>query len=166
MTCTVNGDTGVSAVQDGVVQQSDLAANVVGKGPAFSAQKNAGVVFSTVALTDVTFTAELFDTNNAYDGVSVFTVPVSGVYLVEANLITDVFSGGLASAVVRNGSVVARGVAGLGTSGINSSSSVVSLLQLNAGDTLKVQAISTVAANSNTSLAGANHFSAALVRAA
>lgn len=36
MTTQIDGSTGVSKVQGGVVVQADLAANVAGNGPAFS----------------------------------------------------------------------------------------------------------------------------------
>jgi len=44
MTVTVNGTTGVSLVQDGVVVQADLAANVAGNGPVFNVIASTGAI--------------------------------------------------------------------------------------------------------------------------
>lgn len=81
MTTVITGDTGVSAIQDGAVAQADLAANVVGNGPAFSAYLTGTQTLSAGAFTNIIPNIEEFDTANAFsDGI--FTAPVAGYYLL------------------------------------------------------------------------------------
>lgn len=87
MTTTVNGDTGVSAVQPNSVSQDDLAANVVGKGPAFSASGGGGITTNTTAKV-VNINVEQFDTNNCYLN-SRFTPNVAGYYQITGGISGD-----------------------------------------------------------------------------
>jgi hypothetical protein len=85
MAVTIDGTTGVSLVQDGVITQADLAANVVGNGPAFSATRNGNgnQTVSAATYTKVLFPAEEFDTNSNFAS-STFTPTVAGYYQLNA----------------------------------------------------------------------------------
>jgi hypothetical protein len=83
MSVTINGDTGVSKVQDGVVVQADLATGVAGTGPAFSATQSAGTSLTTSVTTKILFATEEFDTNSNFAS-STFTPTVAGYYQVSA----------------------------------------------------------------------------------
>lgn len=85
MTVIIDGTTGVSAVQAGVVQQGDLAANVAGNGPAFSATRNGAgnQTVSAATYTKVLFPTEEFDTNSNFAS-STFTPTVAGYYQINA----------------------------------------------------------------------------------
>lgn len=85
MTVIIDGTTGISAVQAGAVEQSDLAANVVGNGPAFSAYNSTAQTFADSTYTKVTFDVEEFDTNNNFAS-SRFTPTVAGYYSITAYL--------------------------------------------------------------------------------
>lgn len=83
MPVTIDGDTGVSKVQDGVVIQADLASNVAGTGPAFSAYKSGNQTISSSVDTKLTFDLEEFDASSCYDtSTSRFTPNVAGYYQV------------------------------------------------------------------------------------
>lgn len=82
MTTQINGDTGVSAVQDGSVQQSDLAANVVGNGPVFvGANPGSGSITNNTP-TKLNLTPNV-DTNAYWNAPNNRYVPqVAGYYSV------------------------------------------------------------------------------------
>jgi hypothetical protein len=83
MTCVISGDTGVSAVQTGAVQQGDLAANVAGNGPVFKAVVSAVIAVASTFTKCAPFTQEEFDTNNNFDHTSGrFTPTIAGYYQV------------------------------------------------------------------------------------
>lgn len=86
MTVIIDGTTGVSAVQAGVVTQSDLAAGVAGNGPAFSAYQSSAQTLSSSTLTKIQFQTEEYDTNSAFDNATNyrFTPLVAGYYVVSA----------------------------------------------------------------------------------
>lgn len=92
MTITINGSGtigGLSAggLPDATVQQADLATNVVGNGPSFSAYKATNQTVTNGAYTKITFTTEEFDTNSNYDATnSKFQPTVAGYYWVTAQL--------------------------------------------------------------------------------
>ena len=95
MPLVLNGDGNITGLTpgglpDASITQSELAAGVVGNGPAFSAYKSANQtgVASTV-FTKVTFNTEEFDTNSNYDtSTSRFTPTVAGYYQFNWNLDT------------------------------------------------------------------------------
>jgi hypothetical protein len=109
MTVTISGTTGIDKVVDGSIGQADLAANVVGNGPVFSASAPTSnqSVTSGVA-TKVALTRELFDTANAFDSTtnSRFQPTVAGYYQVNGRVRGGASSGlTLVLAVIRkNGS--------------------------------------------------------------
>ena len=84
MPTQISGSTGVSKVQDGVIAQADLAANVAGNGPAFSAYQSVVQSVSST-LSKLIFQTEEFDTNANYDPVlSRFTPSTPGYYQINA----------------------------------------------------------------------------------
>ena len=106
MAVTINGTTGVSLVQDGVVVQADLAAGVAGNGPAFSAYLSANQSVTSSVWTKLTVNTEVFDTNNNFDSTTNyrFTPTVAGYYQI--NLSIAFGSGGataLSSQLYKNG---------------------------------------------------------------
>jgi hypothetical protein len=80
MPTTINGTTGVSKVQDDVIEQADLKAGVAGTGPAFSAYKSADQSLANVTSTKILFETEEFDTAS-YFASSRFTPTIAGYYL-------------------------------------------------------------------------------------
>ena len=112
MTVTIDGTTGVSAVQAGVVEQGDLAANVAGNGPAFSVYANAVQTVSVNTFTKIAFQVEDFDTASAFDNATNyrFTPQVAGYYQVNGLLWMNgtVTTNQGILALYKNGSAVAR----------------------------------------------------------
>lgn len=110
MTTTISGDTGVSAVQTGVVQQVDLAANVVGNGPAFYARESTGTSLAASGATKMLYATEMFDTNNNFAS-SRFTPTVAGYYLITGTAqYSTPGAGSNWVSVYKNGSEDIRGV--------------------------------------------------------
>lgn len=81
MTTQIDGSTGASKVQDGVIVQADLGSNVVGNGPTYGA---AGATLQSIAAnTEVKLNAtlEVWDTAGCYDSTnSRFQPSVAGYY--------------------------------------------------------------------------------------
>jgi hypothetical protein len=86
MSVTINGTTGVSLVQDGVIAQSDLATGVAGTGPAFSAYRSGNQTVTSGVQTKVQCNTEVFDTASCYDNATNyrFTPNVAGYYQISA----------------------------------------------------------------------------------
>jgi hypothetical protein len=85
---TINGSgtiTGLSAggLPDATIQQADLATNVSGNGPAFSAYPSAGTTLSVNTWTKINYANELWDTNSNYAS-SRFTPTIAGYYQINA----------------------------------------------------------------------------------
>jgi hypothetical protein len=122
---TINGSgtiTGLSAggLPDAIIQQADLAANVAGNGPAFSAYQSSLQSIPSGTFTKIVFDTEEFDTNSNYNntGSTVGSNPsysflptVAGYYQVTA---ICWFSGGLAvqpaTSIYKNGAEFKRGI--------------------------------------------------------
>jgi len=90
MTVTINGSgtiTGINAggLPDAIITQAELATNVVGTGPAFSATPTTTQAVTTATFTKVTLGTENFDTNNNFAS-SRFTPTVAGYYQLNASL--------------------------------------------------------------------------------
>ena len=85
MATVIDGDTGVSRVQDGVIAQADLATGVAGTGPIFSARQTANQSITANTWTKINFGTENYDSANCYDtSTSVFTPNVAGYYLISS----------------------------------------------------------------------------------
>lgn len=109
MTTQISGTTGVSRVQDGPVTQADLAANVVGNGPAFSAYLSAGQSITSGVTTKINFDAETFDLGACFAS-SKFTPQVAGYYQINARL--QSVAAGTSVAIIllyKNGTELQRG---------------------------------------------------------
>lgn len=90
MATVISGDTGVSQVQAGSINQDDLAANVVGKGPAFTASWLTSLGTTTGAL-KLQITEET-DTANCYTAGR-FQPTVAGYYQINASALFSTSSG-------------------------------------------------------------------------
>ena len=118
MTTTISGTTGINKVQSGVVEQGDLAANVAGNGPAFSAFANANQnLAASNTLYKISFNAEAFDTNSNFDS-SRFTPTVAGYYQISTMLAMTATSPSNSQAYLFKNGVAAKflGVNGAGAS--------------------------------------------------
>jgi hypothetical protein len=90
MPITINGSgtvTGITAggLPDAIITQPELAANVAGNGPAFSAYGSQTI--SNSVATKCVLSTEIFDTNNNFDPTTNyrFTPTVSGYYQINLN---------------------------------------------------------------------------------
>jgi hypothetical protein len=171
MSTIVDGTTGVSLVQDGVVVQADLAANVVGNGPAFRSYMSAAQTFATTADTKVNFDTSDFDTSSSFSSGS-YTPPVAGYYQVNARLMarTAAAAGVTLSLYLRKDTNTVRSasVAVPGTA-FDVELSVSGLVYMNGANYFEVWAGSTSASTTTLNPSGAvyaTEFSAALVRKA
>ena len=84
----------------------------MGNGPAFSAYPNTAQNIANVTNTKVSFSAEVFDTNNCYDPTTNyrFTPTVAGYYQVSACLTLNAGSSGVNTCYIyKNGSAVLGG---------------------------------------------------------
>lgn len=88
MPTNISGTTGVSQVQDGVIVQADLASNVAGTGPAFSAYQSVAQSFGAATETKIQFQSEEFDTGSAFDSTTNyrFQPTIAGYYQIEGNI--------------------------------------------------------------------------------
>ena len=83
MPTVIDGDTGVSQVQNGVIVQADLASGVVGNGPIFSARQTSNQTITSNVWTKINFGTENYDSASCYDtSTSTFTPNVAGYYLI------------------------------------------------------------------------------------
>lgn len=90
MTMTISGDGTIGGLVAGglpnaTVVQADLAANVAGNGPAFSAYAAASTTVGYNVNTKILFDTEEFDTNNNFAS-SRFTPTVAGYYQLNWNV--------------------------------------------------------------------------------
>ncbi len=88
MTTNINGTTGVSLIQDGVVAQADLAANVAGNGPAFNVYLNTLQLLTSGNYAKILFDAANFDTASAFDLTTNhrFQPSVAGYYQINLSV--------------------------------------------------------------------------------
>ena len=177
MSLILDGDTGVSQVQNGVIVQADLASGVAGTGPAFSAYTSASQSISNITFTKIQINTENFDTNSNFDPTTNyrFTPTVAGYYQVNGCV------NGVASGVIRavrayiykNGSALKLGnFADIGTGATAAtimSGSVHDLIYMN-GTTDYLELYTWIQNNSGTLTIGTGdsltYFSGFLARAA
>ena len=170
MSTTISGDTGVSQVQDGVITQADLATNVAGNGPAFSAyQSTAQSALPATTWTKISLQTEEFDTNSNFDSATNyrFTPTVAGYYQLNAGIQFNGTSSAALAGIYKNGTVYKWGVYAVYPSGVGSPGSVVSSLVYLNGSTDYVEfygytgsSLAPVASSNTT------YFNGALVRSA
>lgn len=161
MTVVIDGTTGIDAVQNGTVAQADLAANVAGNGPAFSAYQSSLQTLGSATNTKILFQSSDFITNSSFDtSTSRFTPNIAGYYMMTAQV--QFATGSYATRIIfyKNGGIAAYGASG----------TVVTqgsfLIYLN-GTTDYIEIYATTATGQNTTTGvGITFFQAALVRAA
>jgi len=104
MTTTVNGTTGVSRVQDGVVVQADLATNVAGNGPAFRAYQQTTATSVGASGVKIAFDGETFDTDNCFDlSTDRFTPTVAGYYYITGEVSYVTNTSRVSATIAKNG---------------------------------------------------------------
>ena len=151
---------------DASITQADLATNVAGNGPAFSAYQTSATSLTGGAWTKITFNTEQFDTNNNFAS-STFTPTVAGYYQINAQIQYDIAS--VANANIRiykNGSALIQGNY-LSLAAQNGPCVVVSGLIYCNGTTDTIEIYGNIGTTCNT-LTGlpATMFSGAMVRGA
>lgn len=160
MTAIVDGTTGVDTVQNGVVTQSKLAANVAANGPAFSVYRNTSQTISTYAT--VAADAKQYDTANAVSA-GVFTAPVAGYYQFNGGVVVSTTA---CTAVLRfsknSGAEMYYGTYVIGNVNAVAHSA---LIYLAAGDTVAMQVQFSVSQSVATGVGG-NYFQGFLARSA
>jgi hypothetical protein len=114
MTITINGSGSIAGLSvgglpDGTVQQSDLAANVAGNGPAFSAY-NSNQSFAATTYTKFTCNTESYDTNSNYDNTTNyrFQPTIAGYYWLYASMQSTSVNTSANVSIYKNGSIEQR----------------------------------------------------------
>lgn len=123
MTVIIDGTTGVSAVQAGVVEQADLAAGVAGNGPAFRAFLSANQAVAHNTNTKISFDSETFDTNSNFASGR-FTPTVAGYYYIMSTVAMSQTTQCIIN-IYKNGSVYLTGSPQTGWAGIAGVSGVI-----------------------------------------
>lgn len=169
MATVISGDTGVSAVQPGVVAQGDLAANVVGNGPAFIASCAGVQTFASGTAVKFQTVTELFDTHGYYDAPnSKFTPLVAGFYQVNCTVGSTAGTAltFISASVRKNGVSPAELLNGATASSTSAQRHVSGLIYLDGIDDYIEPFIVVTGTGTLTAVASENAFSAVLVRAA
>jgi hypothetical protein len=171
MPTVIDGDTGVSQVQNGVIVQPDLASGVAGTGPAFSAYRGTTTqAISGSTYTKIQFNVEEFDTNSNYDNTTNyrFTPTVAGYYQITLGIYSTTSSAANFYAYIYKNGTIFKTLTNIPTGGGGTSASIAgsALIYLN-GSTDYVEGYYWVsqAATVSADLA-LNYFQGALVRAA
>lgn len=122
MSVTVDGTSGVSAVQDGTINsakivngsvaQADLGANVAGTGPAFEAYLQNPQTVTTNTLTKIQLDIKVFDTTNAFDNITNyrFQPSIAGYYQINTRMRGDATTslGNFSLSIYKNGTQYER----------------------------------------------------------
>lgn len=110
MTTVISGTTGIDNLAASSVLQADLAANVVGNGPAFSAYANAIQTLTSTVWTKVNINTEEFDTNNNFDTSNYrFTPTVAGYYQLTGSVFVNTTTTYTELAIYKNSVAVKYG---------------------------------------------------------
>ena len=172
MSVNINGNTGVSQVQDTIVSQGKLGAGVAGTGPAFSAYQSSAQSLASGSLVKLNFQTKEFDTANAYDNVTNFRFQplVAGYYQVNG-AVNIAYSAAVYNAfcsIYKNGTQFKTGSIGAGASGVQAGGAVSALVFLNGStDYVEIYGYHSAGSAQNTSNTAQNtYFQASLVRAA
>lgn len=115
MTMTLSGSGTIGGLvagglPDATIVQADLATNVAGNGPAFSAYQSSAQTISAVTFTKIQLQTEEFDTNNCFDSTTNyrFTPNVAGYYQINGSI----YYNGAATCqiyIYKNGTLFKRG---------------------------------------------------------
>jgi hypothetical protein len=167
----------LSNVPAGTITQSMLAANVVGRGPAFAANQGAGQTVSNGVNTKCAQSNEVFDTNANFNatGSTVGGVPayaflptVAGFYQVNAFVSGggSTSTGRVIASVYKNGAAIASGSTAPQSSANVGTAHVSTLVFMN-GTTDYLELYGNVEGSGTLTMNGAlNGFSASLARSA
>jgi hypothetical protein len=114
MPMTLSGDgsiTGLVAggLPDATITQAEIATNVAGTGPAFSAYKSSAQTPTSATFTKVTFETEEWDTNSNFAS-SRFTPTVAGYYQINSVVNYSLNANTCLISIYKNGSEYKRGV--------------------------------------------------------
>lgn len=165
MPTVINGTTGVSLVQDGVVAQADLATGVAGNGPAFIAVPSAVTSLISATDTKVLYATEQVDTANCYDTtLSRFTPNVAGLYWIAASVRMGATATTVAGYIYKNGAPHREVGSQSSTSSQTSGGTLVSMNGTT--DYVEFYCNQGAATQNNTAAAVNNWFSGHLARAA
>jgi hypothetical protein len=93
MPITINGSGTIGGITagglpDAIITQPEMATNVAGTGPAFSAYPSSNQSVSNATWTKMTFNTEEYDTNNNFAS-SRFTPTVTGYYQINARVVSN-----------------------------------------------------------------------------
>lgn len=124
MTITINGTgsiTGLSAggLPNASITQADLAPNVAGNGPAFSAYNSILTACASGAFTLIALQVEEYDTGGFFDSTTNyrFQPTVAGYYQLNGCVVVSTDTAGCLACIFKNGTENKRGVfGGAGTS--------------------------------------------------
>ena len=129
------GSVGTTQIAAGAVVQADLASNVAGTGPAFSAYSVGSQSYSSSTWTKAAVNSEFFDTNSNYDTTNYrFTPTVAGYYQVNAASLMQSASSSItfvACEIYKNGSGFGLGDYANTPAGTAQSATVTNLIYLN-----------------------------------
>jgi hypothetical protein len=175
MAITINGTgtvTGIIAggLPDAIITQPELATNVAGTGPAFSAYLGTTQSITSSTFTKISINTEEFDTNNNFDSTTNyrFTPTVSGYYQVNGQMAGAATSGTVYNiSIYKNGSAFKTGNDMRATSASNNL--VVSALVYLNGSTDYIELYGYITGTSPTIVGGStnnSYFQASMVRAA
>ena len=86
-----------------------MATPVAGTGPAFSAYQSAAQTLTSSTFTKITFTTEVFDTNNNFAS-STFTPTVAGYYQINCGISVGTTANVIILLIYKNGSNIYKSV--------------------------------------------------------
>lgn len=168
MTISINGSGTIAGLvagglPDATITQPDLAANVAGKGPAFSYYQSIAQSLSSGVFTKLTFTSSEFDTTGGMYASSRFTPTVAGYYQINGCFGIATTATSLVSSIYKNGVELRRGT----VSSSASVAEVVALIYLNGtSDYVEMYGYQVAATQNTAAAATVTYFQGALVRAA
>jgi hypothetical protein len=168
MTVQINGTTGINHVQPGTVQQTDLASNVVGNGPAFRVYAASTVTALSTTDAKINFDTKsdsngfAFDTDNSFNlSTDGFQPKVAGYYLLSALISGSNGTSQLIASFRKNNSIFTISTQVATAARI----AITDLVYLN-GTTDYVELFGFSSPAQNTIVGTATYFSGFLVRAA
>jgi hypothetical protein len=174
MTITINGSgtiTGISVggLPDAIITQAELATNVAGTAPAFSAYAGSSTTLTNNADTKVLFDTEEFDTNSNFAS-SRFTPTVAGYYQINAAVrIQSVASGNtLYATLYKNGAAYKLGNLIIISTTYDPILLVTSVVYMNGStDYVEIYAFQNFGSTRTTqATSGTTYFNGAMIRAA
>ena len=168
LTIAANGEATLN-LAPATVAQADLAPNVVGNGPAFSAHTATATNVSANVVIKIIYAVEDFDTANCFAD-SIFTPNVAGYYQINAACYTGAPAQANAAYSInieKNNVIYATNLYMDSSAGMYISQDISALVYLNGTtDSVRVTLVQGGTVTINTSPSNAYHFSGYLARAA